>query len=74
MGEMDTVTFMEKNGHGFFDSDCRQVGDQGEIVEIAVAIPVTQAQLRELFNHTRCKGMTIEEFLAEIVERFLNDQ
>ena len=73
-GEMDALTFMEKNGRGFFDSECRQVSDQGEMMEITVSIPVSRLQLREIHRRTRREGVTIEEFLMDIVERFLNDQ
>ncbi len=74
MDKMDTVTFMEKNGKGFFESGEKTQTCHSEFVEITISIPIQKVRLLEIYSKCEEKDMSIEEFLAGVVERFLDDE
>lgn len=73
MSNMDVVSFMEKNGREFFDSDQDQVSNPGETVEYTITIPILKAKLPEIRRHCRESGLAIEDFFADVIERWLHD-
>ena len=68
MSEIDVATFMEKNGREFFCSKTERAAKLGEVVEISLELPIRKARFRKLAAHCRAEGVTIPEFLAELLE------
>ena len=73
MSELDTYTFMEKNGNEFFDQDAEQATEAGETVIIEVSIPIMKARLAQIYAHCEEQGIAIEDFLCDIVGGWLNE-
>ena len=68
MSEIDTLTFMEKNGREFFCSDPVSDKDLSGRVEISLELSIPKIVLQKMAVYCRGKRLTIPEFISEVLE------
>lgn len=69
--EMDVASFIERNGREFFD--CRQAPDPVDTVTIVDGVPISTQGMKELRFYSRVMGVSVQEFIARIIEGWLRD-